>query len=366
MIYSVGNVHNNGGGGEIDQSGFGKRQMIISVSVIRSESNDGHCDKNKLNSTVSEMLNFIFSFENVELSINFALNNYNMKRTLSLLSLVCLTILGQSQVVPNGNFETWAAGEPANWTTFNSIAPLAGITAPATQETPAPEGNSCINLSVRSSVLFGVVPGFAVSGQMDLLTGVGNDGFPFVTRPNFFEGVYRHNEMVISDTALASITLSKWNSTTMSRDVIAAGGMISIGGTDDWVSFSMPLEYYSDLNPDSCSIYLYAMGADGNNCSYDNLRLAMTSSIDDQSAQNFNWMVYPNPTNENLTLSLAALGFLGETQLEIFSADGKLVHSEKLINAMNPTLNIAHLTNGQYELALRNGNRRLVKTFVKN
>jgi hypothetical protein len=172
--------------------------------------------------------------------------------------------------------------------------------------------------------------------------------------------------MINSDTAVAYVTLTKWNSTTMSQDVIADGGMLSIGGTADWTSFSMPMNYYSDLTPDSCSIVLGAFGSDGNNCSFDNLRLTMTSSINEQSAQNFDWMVYPNPTNENLTLSLAALGFLGETQLEIFSNDGKLVHSERLMNAVNPTLNIAHLPNGQYELALRNGNRRLVKTLVKN
>jgi hypothetical protein len=289
-----------------------------------------------------------------------------MKKAFTFLSMICLAIIGQSQVIPNGNFETWAGGEPANWTTFNSIAPLAGIEAPAVQETPAPEGNSCINISVRSSLFAGIIPGLAITGQMDLFTGMGNGGFATTARPNFFEGVYRHNNMIASDTAIAFVTLTKWNPVTMSQDIIADGGMVSIGGTTDWTTFSMPLNYSSDLNPDTCTIIIGTFGADGNNCSFDNLRLTMTSSVNEQSAQNFDWMVYPNPTNENLTLSLAALGFLGETQLEIFSTDGKLVHSERLNNAMNPTLNIAHLTNGQYELALRNGNRRLVKTFVKN
>jgi hypothetical protein len=289
-----------------------------------------------------------------------------MKKTISLITLICLSWASISQVIPNGNFETWVAGEPAEWTTFNSLASLLFIDAPAVQESPAPEGNSCINISVRTSLLFGVIPGLATTGQMDLMTGAGTSGFATTARPNFFEGVYKHNEMINSDTAVAYVTLTKWNPTTMTQDVIADCGMLSIGGTADWTSFSMPMNYYSDLTPDSCSIVLGAFGSDGNNCSFDNLRLTMTSGINQQSAQNFDWMVYPNPTNENLTLSLAALGFLGETQLEIFSTDGKLVHSESLMNAVNPILNIAHLTNGQYELALRNGNRRLVKTFVKN
>jgi hypothetical protein len=289
-----------------------------------------------------------------------------MKKTLSLLSLVCMTIVGQTQVIPNGNFETWAGGEPADWTTFNSLASFLFIETPAVQETPAPEGSSCINISVRNSLLFGVIPGLATTGEMDLMTGTGTGGFPTTSRPNFFEGVYNHDEIINSDTALAFLSLTRWNSVTMTQDVIADAGMISIGGTSDWTSFSMPLNYYSDLTPDSCTIVIATFGSDGNNCSFDNLRMTMTSNVNEQTAQNFDWMVYPNPTNENLTLSLAALGFLGETQLEIFSTDGKLVHSEKLINAMNPTLNIAHLPNGQYELALRNGNRRLVKTFVKN
>ncbi len=289
-----------------------------------------------------------------------------MKKTISLITLICLSWASISQVIPNGNFETWVAGEPAEWTTFNSLASLLFIDAPAVQESPAPEGNSCINISVRTSLLFGVIPGLATTGQMDLMTGAGTSGFATTARPNFFEGVYKHNEMINSDTAVAYVTLTKWNPTTMTQDVIADAGMLSIGGTSDWTTFSMPMNYYSDLNPDSCSIVLGAFGSDGNNCSFDNLRLTMTSNLNEQSAQNFDWMVYPNPTNENLTLSLAALGFLGETQLEIFSTDGKLVHSESLMNAVNPILNIAHLTNGQYELALRNGNRRLVKTFVKN
>jgi len=288
-----------------------------------------------------------------------------MKKAFTFLSMICLAITGQSQVIPNGNFETWAAGEPANWTTFNSLASFLFIEAPAVQETPAPEGSSCINISVRTSLLFGVIPGLATTGEMDLMTGTGTSGFATTERPNFFEGVYKHNEMNNSDTAIAFVTLTKWNPTTMTQDVIANGEMLSIGGTSDWTNFSMPLNYSSDLNPDSCSIVLATFGSDGNNCSFDNLRLTMTSNVNEQASQNFNWMVYPNPTNENLTLSLAALGFLGETQLEIYAIDGQLVHSEKLTNAITPSVDVSHLPNGQYELALRNGNRRLAKTFVK-
>jgi hypothetical protein len=307
----------------------------------------------------------IFSFENNSSSINFAFKHINMKKTLSLLALICTSLASFSQVIPNGNFETWAGGEPANWTTFNSLASLLMIDAPAVQETPAPEGSSCINISVRNSLLFGIVPGLATTGQMDLLTGSGTSGFPTTARPNFFEGVYKHNEVISTDTAIAYVTLTKWNATTMTQDVIADGGMLSIGGTADWTSFSMPMNYYSDLNPDSCSVIIGAFGSIGNNSSFDNLRLSMTSNVAEQSAKKLDWMVYPNPTTDQLSLSLAALAFSGDTQLEIWNPEGQLVHQEKLTNVLNPSISVAHLTNGRYEVVLRNGNRRMTKTFVK-
>jgi hypothetical protein len=277
-----------------------------------------------------------------------------MKKTLCTLSMICGALIGQSQVIPNGNFETWAGGEPLFWTTNNNITSYQGG-LPVMGLSPAPEGDSCINLNVRLLTTFPIgVPAIATSM------------FATTMKPLSFEGYYKQTAMISTDSTLARVLFTKWDTITMTQITIGQATIRSIGEMNDWTSFSVPLSYYSDSNPDSCRIVISAFGQGNSSSSFDNLRLTLTSSVEDQSIQNFDWMVYPNPTSENLTLSLAALGFLGETQLEIYAIDGQLVHSEKLTNAITPTVDVSHLTNGQYELALRNGNRRLAKTFVKN
>ncbi len=277
-----------------------------------------------------------------------------MKKTLCTLSMICVAFIGQSQVIPNGNFESWTNGEPTYWFTNNNLTNyLIGL--PVTGITPAPEGDSCMAVSPR------------ISSQIPFtIPAVASVVFATQSRPLSFEGAYKQSQLILSDSANAWVSLFKVDTTNMTEIIVGLGFLRITGGNSNWNNFAVPINYFSADLPDSCRVSISGFGSANSICAFDNLRLTMTNSITESQSQNIDWMLYPNPTNENLTLSLAALGFLGETQLEIFSTDGKLVHTEKMINAMNPTLNIAHLPNGQYELALRNGNRRLVKAFVKN
>lgn len=60
--------------------------------------------------------------------------------------------------------------------------------------------------------------------------------------------------------------------------------------------------------------------------------------------------IYPNPTNENLTIDLSSLP--GETTLRLFDLSGKLIQTQNTKNGELVKWNIANLANGMYNLEI--------------
>ena len=77
-------------------------------------------------------------------------------------------------------------------------------------------------------------------------------------------------------------------------------------------------------------------------------------------------LVYPNPVTAN-TVSVSTAGFSGETQVEVFDLQGRVVVSERMTNAQSSdrtVLDVSMLTNGTYVVRMANSTKSLAAKLI--
>ena len=77
-------------------------------------------------------------------------------------------------------------------------------------------------------------------------------------------------------------------------------------------------------------------------------------------------LVYPNPVTAN-TVSVSTTGFSGETQVEVFDLQGRVVVSERMTNAQSSdrtVLDVSMLTNGTYVVRMANSTKSLAAKLI--
>ncbi|MFT6844112.1 MAG: hypothetical protein ACJAUV_000283 [Flavobacteriales bacterium] len=87
----------------------------------------------------------------------------------------------------------------------------------------------------------------------------------------------------------------------------------------------------------------------------------ITSDIDNSNAS-ASFSIYPNPAQEILKISFDP--FMDSGNLRVLSIDGKLIHSQELIDN-NPVLNVKSLKPGMYLLQIETNNSNTIKRFIK-
>lgn len=162
-----------------------------------------------------------------------------------------------AQVV-NPGFEQWAqvngVNEPVGWTTFNPLGSLFGY-AFAEQGSPGAEGDSYLRMTAHQIEGVGFLSSMVVGGN----AGAGRDGFPWNTRPASFNGRFRFNPQG-ADEGHVIVAFYRWDPVTQMR-VGLGGGFWSINeATTAWTDFSVPMNYYSPLQPDTVSISFVSGG----------------------------------------------------------------------------------------------------------
>jgi len=74
--------------------------------------------------------------------------------------------------------------------------------------------------------------------------------------------------------------------------------------------------------------------------------------------------VYPNPSENNLTVSIGGLENNSEKTIEIFSLNGTLVYKKGIIEREN-VLDISDFIAGMYTIRISNGEHSVAKRFIK-
>lgn len=280
-----------------------------------------------------------------------------MKKTLLSViasALLCLTSVAQ---IPNFSFENWTNlgtyENPDGWGTMNNFTKLASFYT-ATKATPGNPGNFYLKLTSKTFST-SVVNGIAVSGKLDTIAMKAKSGFPYTSQPASFTGRWQH---MIYGTSQGSVkvVLTKWNSGLSKRDTIATATQVLSGMAMSWANFTINFAYKSSMLPDSCIIDLRASGNVPTNNDYlwvDNLAFMGSAAgfKDEASFLNY-FLAYPNPTTEQVTLSLN-LKSAQSVKIELIDLTGKTVLAKDLgiLNGETlQTINVTSLAKGIYFL----------------
>lgn len=143
-----------------------------------------------------------------------------------------------SQVIPNGSFEEWGDLGPIGWTTQNTPVDY----KPATQSDRSVDGNSSLHVQVIDSSGLKDVP-FCFVG--DYIT----YGFAIDEKPTMLQG-YLSTSFKDDDDMNILVVMMRQGS------IVGNGGKIFRDNMEEFTSFSIPIEYIGDVQPDQARIIL--------------------------------------------------------------------------------------------------------------
>ncbi|MBL0098585.1 MAG: T9SS type A sorting domain-containing protein [Bacteroidetes bacterium] len=288
---------------------------------------------------------------------------YLLLITFSLINTICT-----AQSIPNSGFENWTNMgtyyEPDGWGTLNSLTSALSVYT-VTRGNPGNPGSYYIKVTSKNAGAMGVVPGIAVSGNINSASMTPESGFPFSQRPATLTGSWQH--MIFgSSQGYIDVLLTRWDGN--QRIVVANAHRTLTGMAMNWATFNIPLNYLDGNNPDSCMIVLAASGAQPTNGDYlwiDNMTFSGTVTNTEEQDMTAGMQVFPNPVNEKLTLHpIEGQGKISE--LKIMDISGKVImqfHDSR--NTTDMTLEVRDLPKGTFLLSGRKDEHIFLLKFIK-
>ncbi len=296
-----------------------------------------------------------------------------MKKSYTIAACCLLSVAAFAQTIPNQGFETWTSmgsySVPAQWGTMNNTTKAASIYT-AEKGTPGNPGSSYLKLTSKTTPA-GVANGIAVSGKLDTLTMQPKSGFAFSSQPAKLTGSWQH---MIYGSSQGSITatLTKWNSTTKVREVVATATQTLSGMAMSWATFSINFSYVSGNMPDSCIIFLKASGSSPTNLDYlwvDNLAFSGTATfVEDQARGVRGLTIYPNPSSTTFFVDFN-LEKSQNIEIQMIDLNGKLVKEADIGSVNGATkysLSIDGIAKGEYFINVIADDGTEVKKIVIN
>lgn len=290
-----------------------------------------------------------------------------MKKLLQLTLLTALPFLANAQL-QNSSFENWQnpitdmPNKPVGWIRTNGDPMSEEFDFPLYHQpaTQAQQGD----YALRLSVWYGYDKDMAVQSA------------PISSRPAALTGYYTYTDVLVynngigyvDDEAEVAVYLTKWNAALSQNDTIGTGSIL-LAEAGSYSQFSCPVNYTSDVVPDSMRIVLNPssrvrvpgqpsfLAADlqiSSILTVDNLTLMEALGTDD--FENNAIKIYPNPARDIISIS----GFEGYA--ELFDATGKKVLSHHYDNA---PINISSLQQGIYLLRLDDGGKVTFSKIIK-
>ncbi len=276
----------------------------------------------------------------------------------------------------NGGFETWGATanepiQPTGWITANLFAsPFLTLPNPNPNPTSAFQStNPNIYMGMYSLRLVTVelqynpspttIPdtlGACITGSFTMIpTFTMKDRINFTGRPAMLDFAAQYTPNGV-DTASIFVQLTKWNTSTTSRDIVMEMWFpIAPGST--WNNYTVPLttSYLMPILPDSMSVAITASGYYapqlGSQLHIDNVSFSGYVGVDENDKTEL-VSVYPNPASESLTVDASSLN-ADLSLIEIMDVNGKVVMSQSMKNVNSLTVDIRTLPAGNYSYVIR-------------
>jgi hypothetical protein len=261
--------------------------------------------------------------------------------------------------IPNASFEEWIDydeyEDPAGWSSLNIVSAIFGGDLSCEREIPGAVGSTGVRISTVAIPGFGVLPGLMLAGEPNAAF----DGFPYTQRPASLTGQWKA-AVQPGDEAIVTVTLSRWNATEDERDIIGYGQLTVTGTVPNWTSFTVPIDYFLPLDPDTASILIGSSTGDGvagSSISVDALAFGGATGI----SEAFQGVVsvFPVPALDVLHVNADAL----VRHAQLWTSDGRLVR-EQGVNADRLVLAVGDLPSGAYVLVARMGDGTLLRRTV--
>lgn len=267
-----------------------------------------------------------------------------------------------SNILPNGGFEAWVAdsiesfsGKTIRFVHPEMWAPINGIFIAYFLDLELPisavlnGNNSAVKIEIA---------------DMDFGCDLGTVTATF-SRPSSLKGEYQFNGADKSS-AYFEVIATKFNPQADSSEIVGSGYFdVSNNTTGSYVDFEATLNYInSTVVPDSVYVFAnYLQGEFGTWLRFDNFRLDYsTTGIHSERANEL--QVYPNPSKDQIKLSLNNNTMLENATVEIRSIDGSL--KLKLTNYQsNESIDISALSNGLYILNVQDATGVVSKKINK-
>lgn len=296
-----------------------------------------------------------------------------MKQTLLLLAAFASVTAATAQSIQNPGFETWYTTNegsvpyfvPQHWTSsdmintvlFDAFGQPNVSSSTVSQSSSSHGGQYAIDMSVGISSLGDTVSGGVITcdSATDFLVigfgGGGALGFPFSTRPALFTGYYKLAS-VGGDQGGAALVLTKWNTTTMSRDTLFSQNVYATPSAN-WAQFSLPVTYAYNEYPDTLFISTGINNTSSNEhpgtlFSVDDLALSGSVPLGIQEQTNtMDVSFFPNPMTTSSTLVLRS-GQMNHATLNLYDMTGKRVRSENDLLGNMAVIEREGLVSGMY------------------
>ena len=309
-----------------------------------------------------------------------------MKKQLLLISAICGLLssyaVAQSDTIPNPGFEYWHSvstfEEPNNWHTINSTTNAFGVIT-ATKDVSTPHsGLYAVKLESKLVPIVNYkVPGVATTGAININTSNGtysiDGGSPYTASPDSMTGFYKFMPAA-ADTFSITVTLTKWNTTTSSRDLIGGGYFMDAAAQTAYTFFTVPITYnplMTGVSPDSALIILLsdqpANATPGTQLYVDDLAFVGGNVGTKNTGSSLNKVLaYPNPAANELVISNSLASNSGN-KLVIYNAIGNKTN-EFSLNQNNSKIDISRYGSGIYFYQIIDSNNTILYTgkFVTN
>jgi Secretion system C-terminal sorting domain len=276
-----------------------------------------------------------------------------MKKTTLLATVSICSLTAFAQTIPNAGFETWINNNespqtylmPQNWLSIDVLNTVfvndsSYVINSVSQVGNAHSGSYAADMHVGASTFGDTIGGavYSVNSFADLLpliNGTGMSGFPLNTRPANLTGYYKLNTAGGTRVGICDFLLTRWNGQTRDTLMINSNPILFTNDAATWTSFTIPLTYNLPVNPDTM---IMVFGLDYTSQYWGNLNgsftvddIAFTGNvpigINEPNAFVPTASVFPNPTNENATISLNGHQ-MKNASFEVYDIAGQLVSSE--------------------------------------
>jgi hypothetical protein len=289
------------------------------------------------------------------------------KQVLSLFAVAALVLTASAQYIPNAGFETWSSSvgedqQPTGWVSYNvftaSLIDPGNTNPTSVTQAPAPNNYQGTYSAKITTVTLVTNPapttipstgGFLMAGNVSFVSPYIHAGYDFTSRPTTFTYAAKYTP-VGTDTAFAFVLLTKWNTSTMSRDTVAAGVDFLPVAVSAYQARTVNMVFDAALSavfPDTAQILFSASSGIapqvGSALWVDALAFSGYNGINESSVDN-GVDVYPNPSS-----NITNFDVISEEayQVVVFDMTGREVNRLMITNK-NAKLNSYLLPTGVY------------------